>query len=330
MVQPYLILISNFRSDEIFAEAAANAAGLKFIHCRSLALGVAAIASSENIGAIFVDAKTEVEFIAFQDALLKNDRIPLSKVRPHLLHYISDLPLEDFSFLSRSPFFGSLLKREYPGDSQEMGQFYGRTLVSIHRKGPTALKNFLNASANIQSVTLTNSLQQKGIAAEVLKVGALLGSSPRMSARAALAAEETLMNAIFDAPVDAKGQRIHQKLSRTTKFELADKSRVEFEIGFDRLRMGMRITDHYGSLPRSTLLKHISRGTTSDTAILDAANAGAGLGLAAAYQTSASLFFRCQAGVRTDVLLFFPKAASVRGLKAEFRFFASDFHHSES
>jgi hypothetical protein len=119
-----------------------------------------------------------------------------------------------------------------------------------------------------------------------------LGCERREATSVSTAAHELLMNAMYDAPVDSKGQPIYA-LHRSEEIELPEDwaPRFRFTLGSDFL--GLDASDPFGRLPRNRFFEGVLRGHLNmigeEAPILDTSHGGAGLGLHTLYSTGTIL-----------------------------------------
>ena len=107
--------------------------------------------------------------------------------------------------------------------------------------------------------------------------------SPRAASRAAEVAHELLMNAMYDAPVDAFGQK-RFAMDRRQDLSLAPSEAPVLRLASDGMLLALQVSDPFGRLERHQLLAGILRGlSSSEQASLDTRGGGAGLGLHRVY-----------------------------------------------
>ena len=154
------------------------------------------------------------------------------------------------------------------------------------------LDSLLKPGVKTQKLQLV-STDQKQQAANAVKNYLLQAKfQARMAALISNAVDETIMNAMFDAPVDNSGKQVHVSTPRSTVFKLEGRSAVELEVGFDGIYFGVTATDHYGSLDKSKLFSHVARTYADEQYKVKASSAGAGIGLATVYRSGGSFFSR--------------------------------------
>jgi hypothetical protein len=101
-------------------------------------------------------------------------------------------------------------------------------------------------------------------------------------------ADEMIMNALYDAPIDSTGRPkfAHQ---RKQSIELPPEERPTFAYGCDGMRLALSISDPFGTLPRKAVFGGLHRGLATGT--IDTSGGGAGLGMMMICQTAKILYF---------------------------------------
>jgi hypothetical protein len=112
-------------------------------------------------------------------------------------------------------------------------------------------------------------------------------------------AHELLMNAMYDAPVDAEG---HHKYAADRKAQIAltPEEAATIRCASDGSRILLSVTDPFGRLPRGSLFGGIQRGLQGG--MMDTSHGGAGLGMLYIYRSTAISIFEVVPEQRTQVI----------------------------
>lgn len=134
------------------------------------------------------------------------------------------------------------------------------------------------------------------------------GAADRASSRIGEVAHELIMNATYDAPIDASGEvRYAHDRRAPVSLDDADVPRVQFAT--DGILVAIQVTDRFGRLTRDDVLSSIRRGAkareTSASDVVDRTNGGAGLGLWRVYASSAVTIVDILPGHSTTVTAVF-------------------------
>lgn len=134
---------------------------------------------------------------------------------------------------------------------------------------------------------------------------------------------ELVMNAMYDAPVDAQG-RPKYAANRKAELKLEEHERPTVWLGTDGSRLVLQIADRFGRLQRHHVVDGLARGLAGGE--MDQSHGGAGLGMMVCHNSAAVLVFDVRRGARTEVTAMFELDLNLR----EFRTQARSIHYFES
>ena len=112
-------------------------------------------------------------------------------------------------------------------------------------------------------------------------------------------AHELLMNAMYDAPVDAEGRPLYAE-DRKARITLSEEDAPVLRCASDGLHVLISVVDRFGRLPREKVFGGMARGLKSGT--MHKSYGGAGLGMLYVYRSTAMSFFDVSPGRRTEVI----------------------------
>lgn len=147
-----------------------------------------------------------------------------------------------------------------------------------------------------------------------------LGARERVGELFGELAHELLMNAMFDAPVDAHG---HPKyaLDRKASLVLPEHEQPTLRLASDGTRLAIQVTDPFGRLEREHVFGGLLRGLNGGQ--MDRSHGGAGLGMVVCHNCTVAMFFDVLAGRKTEATGIFDLDLSQR----EFRAQAKSLHY---
>lgn len=192
------------------------------------------------------------------------------------------------------------------------------TVAKIAEQNFFGLEKYLHWGVEVKEFKLTHSKERAPLIGEMLEYFSSLGVRPSNCDRSASVAEELLMNAVYDAPVDANGKPLFNHLPRTTAVHLDPDQQARFRFACDGITMAISCEDPFGSLRVATLYSFLDQcysGRAADPAMA-ARRGGAGRGLHQIVENSDSAVFNILRGTRTEVIALLnvdPKRAGVRG-----------------
>jgi len=145
-----------------------------------------------------------------------------------------------------------------------------------------------------------------------------LSLAPRQVERITEVTYELVMNAMYDAPVDAQG-RPRYAFDRQKPIQLSEIEAPAVRLGSDGLLLVVEVTDPFGLLSRSHVMRCLLRGRraaeTAEGEVVDASHGGAGLGLFKVYSSSAAMLTEVHHKQLTRVLSVHDLDVSPRELR---------------
>jgi hypothetical protein len=130
---------------------------------------------------------------------------------------------------------------------------------------------------------------------------------------------ELIMNAMYDAPIDAHG-RPKYAADRKADVVLAEHERPVVRLATDGTRLALQIRDPFGRLERRHVFDGLARGLAGGE--LDPSHGGAGLGMMVCHNASTAMFFDVVPNRQTEVTALFELDLNLR----EFRTSAKSLH----
>lgn len=114
-------------------------------------------------------------------------------------------------------------------------------------------------------------------------------------------ADELITNAVYDAPVDASGQRLFAALDRRSEIALDEPSQPTLRAVCDAAHVHIAVRDPFGSLGLETVRYYLAKGLRAGADQIDDKAGGAGLGLTRVYESVDRMTVKVEAGVRTEI-----------------------------
>jgi PEGA domain len=129
--------------------------------------------------------------------------------------------------------------------------------------------------------------------------------------------DEMLMNALYDAPVDAAGQPLFAEVPVRDRvaLRLTEKAILQYACDGDRFVVSVR--DNFGSLKKETVLAYLDKCLhTTGAEQIDRKAGGAGLGLYLIANAASEVYFHVFGGSATEVVCSFDLASPRAQLRA--------------
>jgi hypothetical protein len=120
--------------------------------------------------------------------------------------------------------------------------------------------------------------------------------------------EELLMNALYDAPVDADGKQIFAEIDPHDRTKTKSPRPVSIRYAATEDRFAVAVRDRFGRLAKNTILAYIEKCIHSPNQI-DRKTYGAGLGLYLVANAAASYVVNVAYGIATEVVCTFDRGA---------------------
>lgn len=325
-----LLFFSQNADDRVFFEAICQEINLPFIPVASLVELCDEINETPS-SIVLVDVTEAKQFQAFEATVSEKIGLFSANLNTNNLFFIAEEPIYLLPYLTSSDLFGHYIERTFTVENKfQVGRMLSvAAAMAVSANGQLAdrgigLEAYLDKGAKVQSVKIKKSGQKKAVIDGLKNELVRLGYKTRIADVISTAADELLMNAIFDAPVDEMGKQIYAQTARSSDFDLAGKNEVELKVGFDGKILGVSVIDNHGSLDKRKLLnQHLAKSYKSSDYEMRPIAAGAGLGLSHVYRNCGGMVFVCEAGSKTEVMLFFKKTDSFKEFKDQFRFFST-------
>jgi hypothetical protein len=176
--------------------------------------------------------------------------------------------------------------------------------------------------ANGFAYSLTDATERDSAVKEVIAFSGRLGAPKRVGEMLGELVHELVMNALYDAPVDAHG---HARFAHDRKAEikLDSTDAALLRCASDGVRIAVEVTDRFGRLERKHVFGGLVRALKSGQ--MDTGGGGAGLGMMVAYRSTTALFYDVDPGRRTRVTGLFDLDLNLR----EFRQLPKTIHFPE-
>ena len=188
-----------------------------------------------------------------------------------------------------------------------------RNIMSTVTKlaGPNifGLEKYLNLGAEIHEAAICKSSERDQLRQQMMEHFTALGIRRSVLDTVGTVLEELLMNAIYDAPIDAVGRPIYNHLPRTHEVELRPHEQGRFRYACDGEYIAISVEDPFGALTAKTTLKYLEKcyggASVNDSAEMQGHKGGAGRGLHQIIENSSLVVFNISPRQRTEVIAFF-------------------------
>ncbi|MGK0361197.1 MAG: hypothetical protein ACI9U2_003515 [Bradymonadia bacterium] len=153
-------------------------------------------------------------------------------------------------------------------------------LARIFGRAPFGIQAHLPWGARVIEFGIAASDEKDRVFGHIERFMASIGMRGRLVEHAQALADEMLMNAIYDAPIDRKtGDPKYANQRRADRVALMPTERPMFSFGSHGQRLVMGVRDPFGALTAQTLKNYIRKGLRRGSDQIEHKEGGAGLGL---------------------------------------------------
>ena len=192
------------------------------------------------------------------------------------------------------------------------------------RQGPSAetapppLSGYLDWGATFLELQVRSTSDRDPAVARIQDAITALQVPRRVTEMVGELAHELIMNALYDAPIDAAG---HPKYAADRKADvrLSDSESPTVRFATDGSRLAFQIRDPFGRLERRQVYEGLARGLAGGPAgaTIDRSHGGAGLGMMVCHNATSAMFFDVARGRHTEVTALFELDMNLRELRTQ-------------
>jgi DNA-binding response OmpR family regulator len=164
------------------------------------------------------------------------------------------------------------------------------------------LEKYLGWGAALREVKISDSRARHDLIDEIHAYAIKAGLRKKFAQQLQTVADELIMNAIWDAPVDAAGVPKYNSAPRDQRIRLLPDEEVVVRFGSDANSFGISVTDKFGRLEYDRAVDYLVRCFAKDDDKINFGPGGAGLGLFMAYNSVSSFVVNVAPGRRTEVI----------------------------
>ncbi len=194
-------------------------------------------------------------------------------------------------------------------------------LGKILNKDIFGLEKYLTWGVEVQKKMVSSSSQREELREEMAVYFKKMGVRQTVLDRMNTVAEEMLMNAIYDAPVDTQGQSVYNHISRKQEVELETHQKSQLSYASDGVLLAIAVKDPFGALSKDTIISYLISCYQGEAGSLNSAKGGAGRGLHQIIENADLTIFNVKRGVRTEVICLFNIDGQKREAQPSFHYF---------
>jgi hypothetical protein len=174
---------------------------------------------------------------------------------------------------------------------------------------------YLSWGTDLVVQTVSDSAQKEDQVKQVGEFVAALKCDQRFVRGAEIVADELIMNALYDAPVDKDGKPTFAHKPRTERVTLPKSDQATLTYGSDGRYFAISCRDRFGSLKAPTVVSYLKKCFTQDENSVNMKAGGAGVGLYMIFQSTSQMVINIDPKKATETLGLLDIRASYRDSK---------------
>ncbi|MGK5093934.1 7TM diverse intracellular signaling domain-containing protein [Deltaproteobacteria bacterium TL4] len=288
-----VLLAESDKKQQIIAKMALGGTGVELDIVSTIEQGQTLLQSQHydiictNVELIELSAFAHTHFPQIQSVFMTSENvssyIPILKKYPHISNIVSRND-EDRTFTLKNII---------------------TTISKLLTEDLFSLEKYLSWGVEVHQHEITRSDLRSNLVDTMNRDLENLGVRRSILAKCAMVTEELLMNAIYDAPVDASGKSLYNHLPRTDVVVLRQAERGKLRYACDGLLLAISVEDPFGAFGRKTILDYLESCYEGRAGSLNTHKGGAGRGLFHILETSDLVVFNVKPHVRTEVIAIF-------------------------
>lgn len=242
-------------------------------------------------------------FYAWDGQLESLQRI-LPRVRPraHVAAIVPKAPLATLTQLLGDPRCNHVLC----GEDAERGTFV--TAQKLLTGDIFGIEKYLPEGTPVSYLRMRDFQGRSTAIDTILKFAEERGIRRQVRTAIGQVCEELLMNALYDAPVDDKGNQIFAEVDPHDRIDTLSPRPVSIRYAATESQFAVAVRDRFGRLAKDTILAYINKCLHSEQQI-DRKTYGAGLGLYLVANAAAGYVVNVAHGMATEVVCTFDRGA---------------------
>ena len=195
------------------------------------------------------------------------------------------------------------------------------TLTKILSQDIFGLEKYLSWGVEVQTRTVKSSIEREELKSEMVNYFRHLGVRQTVLDRCNTVAEELLMNAIYDAPMDSNRKSLFNHYSRRTEVRLETHLQSQFKYACDGMHLALAVVDPFGGLTKDIIINYLESCYEGQAGTLNDEKGGAGRGLHQIIENSDLTIFNVKKNFRTEVISLFYVESNKKEPQPSFHYF---------
>lgn len=247
-------------------------------------------------------------------------KVEEKKLSPNVILLTSYDVQGNLGVLLNNRFVKNIISRDAE-DKNATIRFVLTALGKLLNKDLFGIDKYLTWGVDVQKKVVTHSGQREQLRDDMCTYLKKAGVRSSVIDRVNTVAEEMLMNAIYDAPVDSHGNSLFNHVSRKQEVQLETHQQSVFRYATDGVLAAVAVVDPFGALQRDVIIDYLQTCYNGTAGSLNTSKGGAGRGLHQIIENSDLTIFNVKPGVRTEVICLFNLDGQKRMSQPSFHYF---------
>jgi hypothetical protein len=249
-------------------------------------------------------------FFAWDGSMEELERLlPRTRQKAHVTAVVPKAPLASLTTLLRDHRCNHVLVGELTGASEAEHGLHV-TAQKLLTGDIFGIEKYLPPGTPVNYFRLRDFQGRSTALDTVLKYAEEHGIRRQVRAAIGQVCEELLMNALYDAPVDERGNQIFAEVDPHARVDSMSPRPVSIRYAATPDQFAVAVRDRFGRLAKNTILDYINKCLHSEQQI-DRKTYGAGLGLYLVANAAAGYVVNVAFGMATEVVCMFDRGTRV-------------------
>lgn len=243
-----------------------------------------------------------------------------SKMSPYAVLLTSKDVQGNLKILENNRFVEHIISRDAE-DKNATIRYVLTALGKLLNKDLFGVEKYLTWGVEVQKKAVTHSAQREQLREDMCAYFKKMGVRNTVLDRVNTVTEEMLMNAIYDAPVDAQGKSLFNHLTRKSEIQLETHQQSQLCYGSDGVLLAVSVVDPFGSLTKDIIVNYLMTCYNGTAGSLNSEKGGAGRGLHQIIENADLTIFNVKKGIRSEVICLFNIDGQKKEAQPSFHYF---------
>jgi len=167
------------------------------------------------------------------------------------------------------------------------------------------MDRYLSDDSIIKEIIIKSAKDKQAYLSEIIEFAEEHKVRKRILSSIEQIADELILNAIYNAPLDEKGKDKYKMVIRSEKIDLQEDEYALLKYGIDNNKFVISVTDYFGRLTKDKVLGYLHKCFSDTNFRVSEDSGGAGLGLYIIYSKVQQFVINIKPNVKTEVITSF-------------------------